>query len=143
MHFAITTEPIEPDALHQKVKSDGDGAVVTLSGVVRNHCGHAATDHLVYEAYPGMAERKMAEIGEEVQEKWPIGNLAIIHRVGRLEVGEISVLIAVASPHRAEAFEACSYALDRLKESVPIWKKEVGPDGQYWTEVPASSAAAR
>lgn len=142
MRFAITTEPIGPDALYSEVRADGNGAVVTFSGVVRDHCGQVATDHLVYEAYPGMAERKMAEIGEEVQERWPVCDLAIVHRVGRLEVGEISVLIAVASPHRSEAFEACRYAIDRLKETVPIWKKEVGPDGQFWTEIPGSAAAA-
>ena len=140
MRFAITTELIRPDALHSEVRGDGDGAIVTFSGVVRNHSGDVATDHLVYEAYPEMAERKMAEIGEEVKQRWPIGDMAVVHRVGRVEVGEISVVIAVASPHRAEAFEACSYAIDRLKESVPIWKKEVGPDGHYWTEVPVAAA---
>ena len=140
MRFAITTELIRPDVLHSEVRGDGDGAIVTFSGVVRNHSGDVATDHLVYEAYPEMAERKMAEIGEEVKQRWPIGDMAIVHRVGRVEVGEISVVIAVASPHRAEAFEACSYAIDRLKESVPIWKKEVGPDGHYWTEVPVAAA---
>ena len=141
MRFAITTELIRPDALHSEVRGDGDGAIVTFSGVVRNHSGDVATDYLVYEAYPEMAERKMAEIGEEVKQRWPIGDMAIVHRVGRVEVGEISVVIAVASPHRAEAFEACSYAIDRLKESVPIWKKEVGSDGHCWTEVPAAAAA--
>ena len=84
----------------------------------------------------------MAEIGEDVQKRWPIGDLVIVHRVGRVEIGEVSVVIAVSSPHRAEAFEACRFAIDRLKETVPIWKKEVGPDGQFWTEVPAASVTA-
>ena len=140
MRFAITTESISPDTLHSEVRGDGDGAIVTFTGVVRDHSGGTATDHLVYEAYPDMAERKMAEIGAEVQGRWPIGDMAIVHRVGRVEIGEISVVITVASAHRAQAFEACSYAIDRLKESVPIWKKEVGPDGHYWTEVPAAVA---
>ena len=141
MRFAITTEPISADALFDEVRDDGDGAVVTFSGVVRNHSGGSATDHLVYEAYPEMAEKKMAEIGGEVIDRWQVGDMAIIHRVGRVEIGEISVLVAVASPHRAEGFEACRYAIDRLKETVPIWKKEVGPDGQSWTETPASATA--
>ena len=142
MRFSITDEPIESRALENEVRGDGDGAIVTFSGVVRDHCGDVATDHLVYEAYPEMAERKMAEIGEDVQKRWPIGGLVIVHRVGRVEIGEVSGVIAVSSPHRAEAFEACRFAIDRLKETVPIWKKEVGPDGQFWTEVPAASVTA-
>ena len=142
MKFIITENPIGPDARFDEVRDDRDGAVVTFCGIVRNHSGNEETDHLVYEAYPEMAEKKMAEIGAEVMARWPVGDIDIAHRVGKLEVGEISVLIAVASPHRGEAFEACRYAIDRLKETVPIWKKEVGPDGQYWTEGPVATSAA-
>jgi molybdopterin synthase catalytic subunit len=88
--------------------------------------------HLEYEAYAPMAERTMAQIGNEIGSKWPVDAVAILHRVGRLQVGEMSVAIAVAAPHRREALEACSYAIDRLKELVPIWKKEVFEDGEVW-----------
>ena len=83
-----------------------------------------------------MAEREMAKIGEEAASRWNIDGIAILHRVGRLEVGEISVLVAVSSPHRAEGFSACQFAIDRLKQTVPVWKKEMSEDGEYWVEGP-------
>ena len=140
MRFEITDARIEADALYREVLEDSDGAVVTFCGVVRNHSGDSRTDYLVYEAYPPMAKMKMAEIGEEIRNRWEVGDVAILHRIGRLEIGEISVLIAIASPHRGEGFEACRYAIDRLKETVPIWKKEVTPDGEYWVEGPTAAA---
>ena len=140
MEFRITENPIAPDELHQHVLADRDGAVVTFCGVVRDHSGEKRTDHLVYEAYQEMAEKKMAEIGELARSQWAIDDIAVVHRVGRLEIGEISVLIAVASSHRSEAFEACRWAIDRLKETVPIWKKEVDEDGHHWVEGPAAAA---
>tara|TARA_B100000686_G_scaffold61229_1_gene65827 strand:+ start:446 stop:874 length:429 start_codon:yes stop_codon:yes gene_type:complete len=140
MRFEITDGPIESDALYREVLKDSDGAVVTFCGVVRDHSGDSRTDHLVYEAYPPMAEKKMAEIGGEIRNRWEVGDVAILHRTGRLEIGEISVLIAVASPHRGDGFEACRYAIDRLKEIVPIWKKEVTPEGEYWLEGPTAAA---
>jgi molybdopterin synthase catalytic subunit len=88
-----------------------------------------------------MAEKKMAEIGDAVKARWHIDDIAVLHRIGRLEIGEISVLIAVGSPHRAEAFEVCRYFIDRLKEIVPIWKKEVGQDGEVWIEGPQTASA--
>ena len=136
--FEITTDPIDPDALYRQVLRDYNGAVVTFAGVVRDHTGDKRTEYLVYEAYTEMAQKKMAEIGAEVKERWDIENIAILHRVGRLEIGETSVLIAVGSPHRRQAFEACRYAIDRLKERVPIWKKEGGEDGESWIEGPGS-----
>ena len=136
--FEITADPIDPDVLYRRVLRDYDGAVVTFAGVVRDHTGDKRTEYLVYEAYAEMAEKKMAEIGAEVKERWDIEDIAILHRVGRLEIGETSVLIAVGSPHRGQAFEACRYAIDRLKEMVPIWKKEVGEDGESWIEGPGS-----
>ena len=134
--FKIVEDRIKPDALYQKVLQDANGAVATFAGVVRNHSGDKRTDHLVYEAYAEMAEKKMAEIGKEIKERWSIENIGILHRIGRLEIGEISVLIAVSSPHRTEAFAACQYAIDRLKQGVPIWKKEVGENGESWVEGP-------
>ena len=88
-----------------------------------------------------MAEKKMSEIGDQAKKQWNIEDVAILHRIGRLEIGEISVLIAVASPHRAEAFEACRYVIDKLKETVPIWKKEVGENGEAWVEGPQAAFA--
>ena len=134
--FQIVHAPIASDALYEQVRKDCHGAVVSFCGVVRNHANGKRTRYLIYEAYEEMAEKQMAEIGCAVKAKWNIEDIAIVHRVGRLEIGEISVLIAVASPHRAEAFAACSDAIDRLKQVAPIWKKEVGEDGEVWVEGP-------
>lgn len=140
MIFEITESHIDPDAFYQQVLQDSNGAVVTFCGVVRNHADNRPTRYLVYEAYPAMAQKKMAEIGSQIAARWNIQDVGIVHRVGRLEIGDISVLIAVSSPHRAEAFEACRYAIDRLKEVVPIWKKEVGENGEEWVEGPGVAA---
>jgi molybdopterin synthase catalytic subunit len=125
----LTTEPIEYKALTEAVRRPHCGGVVTFLGTVRDLTDGRVTVALDYEAYPGMAEKKMAEIAEDVRRRWPVGDVALVHRVGRLEVGEISVAVAVSCPHRAEAFEACRHAIDRLKELVPIWKKENWADG--------------
>ena len=105
------------------------GAVVTFLGTVRDLTDGQVTVALDYEAYPGMAEKKMAEIEQETRQRWPVGEMVMVHRLGHLEVGEVSVAVAVSCPHRAEAFEACRHAIDRLKEMVPIWKKENWADG--------------
>ena len=139
--FKIVDAPIASDALYDEVLKDYNGAVVTFCGVVRNHSGETSTDFLVYDAYKEMAEKKMSEIGEQAKKQWNIEDVAILHRIGRLEIGEISVLIAVASPHRAEAFDACRYIIDKLKETVPIWKKEVGENGEAWVEGPQAAFA--
>ena len=139
--FKITEDEIAYDALYQRVLSDANGAVATFAGVVRNHTGDKRTNHLVYEAYPEMAEKKMGDIGKEIEVRWGITDMSILHRIGKLEIGEISVLIAVSSPHRAESFAACQYAIDRLKQIVPIWKKEVGEDGESWVEGPNAAHA--
>jgi molybdopterin synthase catalytic subunit len=110
--------------INDLVKRPTDGAVVTFDGIVRNNFDGRAVRYLDYEAYIEMAERKMAEIGAEVRGKFPIGEIAIVHRLGRLEIGESSIVVAVAAPHRHAAFEACAYAMDRVKEEVPVWKKE-------------------
>jgi molybdopterin synthase catalytic subunit len=133
--FKITTEAIQPDALHEWLCKPHHGAVVTFAGLVRDHTDSRATARLEYEAFEEMAEKKLREVGDEIRERWQIEDVAMIHRLGVLEIGEISILIAVAAPHRKHVFEACSYAIDRVKQVVPIWKKEVWKDGEAeWVE---------
>ncbi|MFN8525021.1 MAG: molybdenum cofactor biosynthesis protein MoaE [Chloroflexota bacterium] len=130
--FRIVEEPIDATALGNMVLTDYDGAVCTFLGVARKYSRGREVVHLEYEAYPEMAEKKLAEIGDELQVKFGVERVAILHRTGVLNIGEASVGIAIATPHRKEAFAACQYAIDRLKETVPIWKKEVWSDGQQW-----------
>jgi len=125
----LTTEPIDYYALTEQVRRNDCGAVVTFLGTVRELTDGKVTVALDYEAYPGMAEKKMAEIEDATRKRWPVGDIALVHRLGHLELGEVSVAVAVSCPHRAQAFEACRYAIDRLKEIVPIWKKENWADG--------------
>ncbi|HKC73130.1 MAG TPA: molybdenum cofactor biosynthesis protein MoaE [Chloroflexota bacterium] len=131
--FRITSEPIDVEALYRAVLRDRDGAVVTFHGVVREYSDSGrAVRYLEYEAYPEMAEAQMRTIGAEIKRRWDVDDVAMVHRIGRLEIGEASVVIAVAAPHRGEAFDACEYAIDTLKATVPIWKKEVFADGEVW-----------
>jgi molybdopterin synthase catalytic subunit len=131
--YKITTEPIDVEALYRAVLRDRDGAVVTFHGVVREYSDSGrAVRYLEYEAYPEMAEAQMRAIGAEIKRRWDVDDVAMVHRIGRLEIGEASVVIAVAAPHRGEAFDACEYAIDTLKATVPIWKKEVFADGEVW-----------
>jgi molybdopterin synthase catalytic subunit len=125
----LTRDPIDYHALTEQVRRHDCGAVVTFLGTVRDLTGDRVTVALDYEAYPGMAEKKMAEIEADTRARWPVGEMAMIHRLGRLDVGEVSVAVAVSCPHRGQAFEACRHAIDRLKELVPIWKKENWADG--------------
>jgi molybdopterin synthase catalytic subunit len=125
----LTTQPINYHALTEQVRRPDCGGVVTFLGTVRDLTDGRVTVALDYEAYPGMAEKKMAEIEQETRQRWPVGDIIMVHRLGHLEVGEVSVAVAVSCPHRAEAFAACRYAIDRLKELVPIWKKENWADG--------------
>jgi molybdopterin synthase catalytic subunit len=125
----LTHDSIDYAALTESVRRSGCGGVVLFLGTVRDLTGELVTEALEYEAYPGMAERKLAEIEHEARVRWPIGEMTIVHRLGRLGIGEVSVAVAVSCPHRAEAFEACRYTIDRLKQVVPIWKKENRPDG--------------
>ena len=127
--FKITTELIRPDALHEWILKPSHGAVVTFAGTVRNNSDGRQTARLEYEAYAEMAEKKMEEVGKEIRGKWGIEDVAMIHRVGALDIGDISILISVAAPHRKDTFEACSYAIDRVKQVVPVWKKEIWEDG--------------
>ncbi len=125
--------PIDVDALQAEVGAARHGAIALFLGVVReNSPTGKLVRYLEYEAYEGMAEREMEAIAVELEKRWPGCTVAIVHRTGRLAIGEASVAIAVATPHRAAAFEACRYAIDRLKETVPIWKKEVFADGTQW-----------
>ncbi|AWM41325.1 Molybdopterin synthase catalytic subunit [Gemmata obscuriglobus] len=127
--FRLTHDPIDYHALTESVRNPHCGAVVLFLGTVRDLTGSRVTVFLEYEAYAPMAEKKLAEIEAAARERWPIGELAITHRLGRLEVGEVSVAVAASCPHRGDAFDACRYVIDTLKELVPIWKKENAPDG--------------
>ncbi len=130
--FKIVEGPIEDIALEDIVRTEADGAVMVFRGVARRFSRGRDVVHLEYEAYPEMAEKVMAEIGDEMKTRWPITEVAIVHRTGVLQIGQASVAIAVSAPHRGEAFAACQYAIDRLKQVVPIWKKEVWSDGSQW-----------
>lgn len=133
--FRVVDHPIDADEVIQRVAHAGNGAICVFYGVVRDHAlSGRETRFLEYEAYQEMAEAKMAEIAAEVERRWGIDRVAMTHRTGRLGIGEPSVVIAVGTPHRKQAFEACEYAIDRLKAEVPIWKKEIGPGGEEWVE---------
>jgi molybdopterin synthase catalytic subunit len=132
--FRITRDPIPVSDLANQLRAPQDGAVVVFEGRVRNHWRGCATLYLEYEAYEPMAIRKMEELGCEAKQKFAIDGMGMIHRLGRLEIGETSVAIIVTAEHRRAAFEACQYAIDRLKQIVPIWKKEYFADGAVWAE---------
>jgi molybdopterin synthase catalytic subunit len=137
----LTREPIDLVAL--QAASDADGAVCLFVGVVRRDNGGRRVRHLEYEAYEEMALPLLEEIAAEARRRWGVTDVAIVHRLGRLEIGEASVAIAVASPHRAQAFDACRYAIETLKATVPIWKKEFYADGAVWLEGPGACAHDR
>ena len=131
--YRVVGEPLSPDSIAAEVDDPGAGGIVIFSGVVRNETGGRPVKFLEYEAHAPMAEAKMREIGETVRGRWAgVKRVAILHRVGRLEIGESSVLIAVSAAHRQDAFEACQYAIDTLKRTVPVWKKEHFEDGEVW-----------
>ena len=154
--FEISSEPLSLDDVASRVASPSHGAITVFAGMVRGETDLASpfaasppdvapqagstrlvTDFLEYEAYSEMAEPMLAALGDEIQARWPqIAAVSIVHRVGRIEVGEPSVVIAVAAAHRKGTFDACSFAIERLKAVIPIWKKEVGSDGQWWVEGP-------
>jgi MoaE-MoaD fusion protein len=130
--YEICEAPLSLDTLAEEVGQNTSGAVASFLGIVREFARGRQVEYLEYDAYPEMATTKMRQIGEEVRQRWPIDRMAIVHRIGRLAIGEASVAIAVSSPHRREALEACAFAIERLKEIVPIWKKEVWTDGAEW-----------
>ena len=132
--FELTVDPLDARRLEAAVADKGAGAICTFTGVVRDSSRGRSVTHLEYEAYAEMATAEMRKIGDEIGEKWPEARVAMAHRTGRLEIGEASVVVSVSCPHRAEAIAACKWGIDRLKESVPIWKKEHAADGTYWIE---------
>lgn len=132
--FAITTAPLDSVALVHLVEGPGHGAVTTFLGLVRDHNLGRRVTHLEYEAYEPLAVKALQRIADEAAARWPSVRLAIQHRTGRLEIGEASVAIAAASPHRADAFASCRYAIERIKQIVPIWKHEYFEGGDSWIE---------
>ncbi len=134
MLIRITRDPLDPEPFVQHVRRDESGAVALFLGVARNNNLGRRVLRLEYDAYPEMAERKLRQVAEEMASRWPVTDIAIAHRIGRLEIGETSLVVAVSSPHRKEAFDACQQTVDRIKEVVPIWKKEVWEGGETWIE---------
>lgn len=130
--FRVQDRPLSLDAVVSAVQHEGAGAVVTFTGAVRDETAGRRVVRLEYEAYASMADAVLTKLGREVEEGWPGAHLAIHHRVGTLHPGELAVVIAASAPHRAAAFEACRHAIERLKQEVPIWKKEIFEDGSTW-----------
>jgi molybdopterin synthase catalytic subunit len=145
-NVAITADAISLNALADIVRHSSAGALVTFEGVVRDHSRDTsgqsrAIQHLEYEAYVPMAEREMARVVEEVEKRWQV-RCAASHRIGKLQIGDVAVVVAVSSAHRGDAFEACRFAIDRIKETVPIWKREVAKDGTWWVENPVETVCS-
>lgn len=130
--FLLTEEPLSPEALMTLLEDEKNGAVVTFTGYVRNKKNNKTVVALDFEAYEPMAILELEKIESEVKLTWPEVNIALHHRLGRVDAKEVPVVAGAASPHRKEAFEACAYLMNRLKESVPIWKKEIFEDGEIW-----------
>jgi molybdopterin synthase catalytic subunit/molybdopterin converting factor small subunit len=133
-HACLQRETIDPVKLRSEIRDGEDGAVCIFDGIVRNHTRNRRTLYLDYDAYPAMALAEMEKLAVEVLARFPSRDLRIVHRVGRLEIGETSVLIVVASAHRAAAFDACRWTIDSLKKTVPVWKKEFFEDGATWAD---------
>ena len=138
MLIRVTTEVLRADEAIDSVQTPASGAVNVFLGVVRNNNLGRTVDYLEYDAYPEMAERVMREIAEEATARFTLEDCAVLHRTGRLEIGETSLLIAVACGHRAESFEASHWLVNEIKKRVPVWKKEVWDDGEAWIEGPES-----
>lgn len=132
--FELTTEPIDIASIARRVVPRECGATVTLDGYVRQITKGRETDHLIYEAYEPMALKEMEKLITAAKEQFEISNVGIVHRLGKLDIGETSVVISVAAPHRKAAFAACEWLIRELKRTVPIWKKEVYADGEIWVE---------
>jgi molybdopterin synthase catalytic subunit len=132
--FELTDRPLDARRLEAAVARAGAGAICTFTGVVRDNSRGRETIRLEYEAYPGMAESQMRAIATEISERWPEARVAMAHRTGVLEIGEASVVVSVSCPHRGDAIAACKWGIDRLKETVPVWKKEFFAGGEVWIE---------
>jgi len=133
--YQITEARIDPEALRAAVADPASGAVATFVGMTRNSFRGRGVQYLEYDAYAPMVELEMRKIGTEIASRWPaVTGVAIAHRVGRVEVGEASVAVAISAPHRREALAACAHGIDRLKATLPVWKREVFADGSEWRE---------
>ena len=130
----LSEQPLDAGAVIARVAAPGMGGIAVFIGAVRDHARGREIRHLEYEAYPGMAEREMDRVADEAATRWPGAQVAIAHRTGHLEIGDVAVVVAAAAAHRAEAFAACRFAIDTLKQRVPIWKKEFAADGEYWVD---------
>ena len=130
----LSEQPLDSAAVIARVAGPGMGGIAVFIGAVRDRARGREIRHLEYEAYPGMAEREMDRVADEAAARWPGARVAIAHRTGHLEIGDVAVVVAAAAPHRAVAFAACRFAIDTLKERVPIWKKEFASDGEYWVD---------
>lgn len=141
--FKVTQHKLAASEITESVRCPGSGAVLVFEGTVRDSSRGKKVISVEYDAYEPLAEKKLAEIGAQIVRKWPQAKVAILHRLGELQVGETSLVIAVSSPHRAEAFDACRLAIEEIKKIVPIWKKEVWEGGEYWIEGDAPAGAER
>ena len=138
-HFEITEAPLRPEALMGRVSDARAGALATFVGTARNTFGGKRVRHLEYEAYRPLAERALETVGTEIANRWPmVTGVAIAHRLGRVEIGEASVVVAISAPHRADALAACGFGIDLLKRELPVWKREVLEGGAVWRENEAS-----
>jgi molybdopterin synthase catalytic subunit len=141
--YLITDEVITCDAITNQMRVNTSGAIATFLGIAREFSRGRRVVYLEYQAYKPMAEKKLKEIGDEIYKKWEVDKVAIVHRTGVLKIGETSVFIAIAAPHRRAALEACAYGIERIKQIVPIWKKEIWEDGEVWIEGDPSRNAER
>jgi molybdopterin synthase catalytic subunit len=132
--FTLTDQALSIDAAYQAVRDPATGATVVFLGTVRNQTNGNPVDHLEYEVYDSMATGQMEKIEAEVRSKWNIRQVYTIHRTGPMDIGDISVIIAVSSPHRGDAYAACRHIIERIKQDVPIWKKEFFEDGAVWVD---------
>ena len=130
----ITEKPISPELVVSKVKTDNSGCVVTYIGLIRDHSRGKPVLSVEYEDVGGKAEKRLQEIAGEIEQKWPINNVAICHRIGKLKVGDINLVVTIAAAHRKEGFAACQYAIDQFKQKLPARKKETYQDGGVWVE---------
>jgi len=130
----ITENPVSPELVVSKVKTDSSGCVVAYIGLIRDHSRGKPVLSVEYEDVGGKAEKRLREIAGEIEQKWPINNVAICHRIGRLKVGDINLVVAIAAAHRDEGFAACQYAIDQFKQKLPTRKKETYQDGSVWVE---------
>ena len=132
--ICITNDPLDPDSITARVRSVHNGAIVTFLGTIREDAGDRKVLYLEYEAYRPMADNKLRDVVKELQSRWNVQQVAIYHRIGKVMVGDVSLVVSVGTPHRPEAFDAIQHSVNLIKNQVPIWKKEVFEDGEVWVE---------